>query len=156
MLQAAGLAIGLDPAVRLWRRRVCALGARRGDVVVIKSGLAFVLAFLIFPAEAAKQSSAPNRYGAIAYHRASQAWGVSFDHARARDAALEALKQCGNRKCEVVHRFKNGCAALAEGPNKAVTASGATRDEAETKAMRICGGPKGDSRCRALAWACTR
>ena len=122
----------------------------------MKCCLALVLAFLIFPAEAAKQSSAPNRYGAIAYHRASQSWGVSYDHARARDAALEALKQCAHKNCEVVHRFKNGCAALADGPNKAVTASGATRDEAETKALRICGGPKGESSCRALAWACTR
>ena len=55
-----------------------------------------------------------------------------------------------------VHRFKNGCAALADGPAKAFAASGATRDEAETKALRICAGPKGEARCRPLAWACTK
>ena len=122
----------------------------------MRRGILLAVALAVLPAEAAKQSTVPNRFGAIAYHRASQSWGVSYDLARARDAALEALKQCGNRKCEVVHRFKNGCAALADGPKKAVTASGATRDEAETKAMRICGGPEGEPGCRAIAWACTR
>lgn len=105
-----------------------------------------------FSLDAAKQSSVPNRYGAIAYHRATQSWGVSFDKPRARDAAVEALKQCGHRRCEVVHRFKNGCAALADGPKAIGTASGATRDEAETKALKRCGGGK----CALIAWACTR
>jgi hypothetical protein len=113
---------------------------------------AFIVAVLIavFPVEAAKQSAIPNRFGAIAYHRASQSWGVSYDKARARDASVEALKQCGQRECEVVHKFKNGCAALADGP-KAAAASGATRDEAETKALKSCG-----AGCKPIAWACTR
>jgi hypothetical protein len=104
-----------------------------------------------FPAEAAKRSPVPNRFGAIAYHRLSQSWGVSFDTAKERDASVAALRQCGHRECEVVHKFKNGCAALADGPTKAATASGATRDEAETKAMKKCGGG-----CQPIAWACTR
>jgi ribosomal protein L12E/L44/L45/RPP1/RPP2 len=113
----------------------------------------FVFALLLFisSVEAAKQSAIPNRFGAIAYHRASQSWGVSYDKARARDASLEALKQCGHRECEVVHKFKNGCAALADGAKAAAAASGATRDEAETKALRRCG-----AGCRPIAWACTR
>jgi hypothetical protein len=102
-------------------------------------------------AHAAKQSPTPNRYGAIAYHRASQSWGVSYDAARARDASVTALKQCGQRDCEVVHKFRNGCAALADGPKAAAAASGATRDEAETKAVKRCG-----AGCKAVAWACTR
>jgi hypothetical protein len=107
--------------------------------------------FLAFPAQAAKPSATPNRYGAIAYHRASQAWGVSYDTARARDAELAALKQCGQRECLVIHKFKNGCAALASGPKAFATASGATRDEAETKAGLRCG-----EGCTPLAWGCTR
>jgi len=102
------------------------------------------------PALAAKQSATPNRFGAIAYHRASQSWGVSYDTRRERDAAVAALKECGNRECEVVHKFKNGCAALAEGPKAWAASSGATRDEAETKALKRCG-----TGCKALAWACT-
>ena len=118
----------------------------------------FVLLFVLLavPAEAAKQSATPNKFGAIAYHRASQSWGVSFDQPHSRDAAQEALKQCGHKNCEVLHRFKNGCAALADSPKKAFTASGATRDEAETRVLRICSGPKGDAGCRAVAWACTK
>ena len=103
-------------------------------------------------AEAATKSATPNRFGAIAYHRASQSWGVSYDKTQAREAAVEALRQCGHPQCEVVHRFKNGCAALADGAKKAVAASGATRNEAEAKAVRLCGATE----CRALAWACTR
>jgi hypothetical protein len=111
-----------------------------------------VLGFLILPVEAAKQASVPNRFGAIAFHRESQSWGVSFDQPRARDAAVAALKQCNHARCEVVHRFKNGCAALVDGPKEAFAASGATRDEAETKALKRCA----SARCKPLAWACTR
>jgi hypothetical protein len=121
----------------------------------MKSVLLLLLGFLALPLEAAKQSATPNRFGAIAHHRASQSWGVSFDQSKARDAALEALKQCGHRNCEVVHRFKNGCAALADGPSKAFAASGTTREEAETKVLRVCAG-KGGAQCKPLAWACTK
>jgi hypothetical protein len=104
-----------------------------------------------FSAATTKKSAVPNRYGAIAYHRASQSWGVSYDTARERDAGVAALQQCGNRECEIVHKFKNGCAALAGGPKTWAASSGATRDEAETKALKRCG-----TECKALAWGCTR
>lgn len=107
-------------------------------------------------ADAAKQSAVPNRFGAIAYHRASQSWGVSYNTARARDASVEALKQCGHRQCEVVHKFKNGCAALADGPKVQAAASGATRDEAEAKTLRRCAEANRAASCNLVAWACTR
>ena len=122
------------------------MGPGRNHVALLAAALIAAL-----PAVAAKQSAVPNRFGAIAYHRASQSWGVSYDTARERDASVAALKQCGNRECEVVHKFKNGCAALAEGPKAWAASSGATRDEAETKALKRCG-----AGCKALAWACTR
>ena len=127
------------------------MGTRRDDVNM-RGGLLIVALLLAVPAEAAKQAAVPNRFGAIAYHRASQSWGVSYDKARARDASTEALKQCGQRECEVIHKFKNGCAALADGPKTAATASGTTRDEAETKVMKRCN----DAKCKLVAWACTR
>ena len=102
-------------------------------------------------AAAGNKSSAPNRYGAIAYHQASGAWGVSQGAARERDASAEALRQCGDKQCVVVHKFKNGCAALARSDKKHSAASGATRDEAETKALARCG-----AGCQALAWSCTK
>jgi len=131
------------------------MGARRHDVAM--RGFLILCAFILaFPAQAAKQSATPNRFGAIAYHRASQSWGVSYDTARERDASVVALKQCGHAQCEVIHKFKNGCAALADGPKIQAVASGATRDEAETKAMRRCADANGAASCNLKAWACTR
>ena len=104
----------------------------------------------------AKRSAEPNRFGAIAYHRDTQSWGVGYNHARARDANVEALKQCGNFNCEVVHKFRNGCAALANGPKIQFAASGATRDEAEAKTLRRCAEVNRTASCTLVAWACTR
>lgn len=118
----------------------------------MRGALILLAVLLAFPAQAEKKKSAtPNRFGAIAFHRASQSWGVSYDAVRARDASVAALNQCGQRECIVIHAFKNGCAALADGPKAAAAASGATRDEAETKALARCG-----AGCKPLAWACTR
>ena len=136
------------------------MGARRHDVTMRRS-FALAIFTLIFPmavtaVETAKKSTVPNRFGAIAYYRASQSWGVGFNFARARDANVEALKQCGHGKCEVVHKFKNGCAALADGPRIHAAASGATRDEAETKTLRRCAELNKQASCNLVAWACTR
>ena len=117
----------------------------------MRRGLLLFGLLLALPLDAARPSPVPNRYGAIAYHRASQSWGLSYDTARARDAEVAALKQCGQRECLVVHKFKNGCAALAANARTFAAASGATRDEAETKALNRCG-----AGCTALAWGCTR
>ena len=126
---------------------------RRG---LLLAGFLLPTCLAVVSAEAANQSAVPNRYGAIAYHRESQSWGLSFDKARARDASVDALKQCGKKQCEVIHKFKNGCAALAEGPKISVAVSGATRDEAETKTLRRCSEKNGGKECAVLAWACTR
>jgi Domain of unknown function (DUF4189) len=114
---------------------------------------------LLFPlsgahaaAEGKKMSSTPNRYGALAQHRPSGSWGAGHGFARQVDASREALKQCGQPRCEVVHKFKNGCAVLVDGKAKSFAASGVTRDEAETRALKRCGGEK----CTVIAWACTR
>jgi len=131
------------------------MGARRDDVAMRFTFL-FLFLFVVFPVQAATKSAVPNRFGAIAYHRASQAWGVSYEKARERDASTEALKQCGQRECEVIHKFKNGCAALADGPKTFIAASGATRDEAETKTLRRCSEKNGGKDCTVIAWACTR
>ena len=132
------------------------MGTRRHDVVLAVLLAAALLAAVpaALSAATAKRSAVPNRFGAIAYHRASQSWGVSYDFARERDASVQALRQCGHQRCEVIHKFKNGCAVLVDGPMEkaAATASGATRDEAETKALKRCSGPN----CNLVAWACTR
>lgn len=126
------------------------MGSRR-DHVAMRRGLLLAICAVALPAGAANQASVSGRYGAIAYDRESKLWGLSYDKAQARDASVEALRQCGRKKCEVVHKFKNGCAALAVGPKSFAAVSGATRDEAETKALRRCG-----MDCTSTAWACTR
>ena len=132
------------------------MGPRRHDVAM--RGLFIFFCFILaFPVQAAKQSATPNRFGAIAYHRATQSWGVSFSTPRARDANVEALRQCGHPQCEVIHKFKNGCAALADGPKVPVAMSGATRNEAETKTLRRCSEKNGGKDCTPIiAWACTK
>ena len=90
-------------------------------------------------------------HGAIAVNRDTQVFGYAYDARTATDARREALKQCGEKKCEVLTSFKNGCAAVASAQRKLVSMTGTTRDEAETKVLRKCG-----AECKVLAWACTR
>jgi len=132
------------------------MDARRHDVAPGRAAwraLAALLLCALPEADAAttKKSATPNRYGAVAYDQSSRAWGVSHDATRERDAAVDALNRCGQKRCEVVHKFRNGCAALVDSPKKFAVASGATRDEAETKALKRCGPD-----CREVAWACTK
>jgi hypothetical protein len=131
------------------------MGARRNDVAM-RATVLLLAALFADCAWAARYVSGPIRYGAIAYHRDSQSWGTSYDKAKARDASVEALKQCGQKQCEVVHKFKNGCAALADGPKTFAALPGATRDEAETKTLRRCSEKNGGKECAVIAWACTR
>ena len=90
-------------------------------------------------------------HGAIAYHRDSGNFGYAVDQASDRAARLEALRQCGHSRCEVVLRFGRDCGAIANGPRRHAAAKGVNRQEAETKALRACG-----AGCTLVAWACTR
>lgn len=120
---------------------------------------ALLAGLLLLPpalASTPKKSAVPNRFGAIAWHRPTQSWGVAYDHARARDAHVQALQQCGQPRCEIVQKFRNGCAALADGPRVSFAASGATRAEAEARALRRCGEKNRNESCTPIAWACTR
>jgi hypothetical protein len=100
---------------------------------------------------AEKPASRNQLYGAIAYHQPSGSAGWATDRRTAREAKLEALKQCGHEKCVVVASVTRGCGALAQGPTRYVVQRGVTQQEAETKALERCG--KG---CRIAAWTCTR
>ena len=89
--------------------------------------------------------------GAIAYHRGSGSFGFAVDQRTAREAQVEALKQCNNNDCEVVLSLKNGCGALAAFQKTFFVSRGATRAEAEAKSKRQCG-----PRCEVVVWACTK
>ena len=91
-------------------------------------------------------------YGAIAYEPGRRATGYSYDFKSAREAKVEALKQCGDPTCEVLVSFQNACGAIAQGPGKPFAVTGATRAEAQTKALRRCD----HKACQIVAWACTK
>ena len=108
---------------------------------------------LLCPGASAAAAKDPGKgaYGAIALNRDSKAVGYAYDFKAAKDAKREALVQCGEKKCEVVASFRGGCAAVSGSGKKLETATGSTRDEAETKASRQCG-----KDCAVLAWACSK
>jgi serine/threonine-protein kinase len=91
-------------------------------------------------------------FGAIALQRETGRLGYAYNTATARAAKIEALNQCGDPRCEVVANFRNACGALARGPKKYFPATGATRQEAEAKALRLCAATE----CEVTAWACTK
>ena len=95
-------------------------------------------------------------FGAIALERETGQFGYVYDAATSRAAKVEALKQCADPRCEIVVSFSNACGVLARqparGPKKYVPAIGATRQEAESKALRLCAGRD----CEIMAWACTK
>jgi len=90
-------------------------------------------------------------HGAIAYHAESGSIGWATDRRSVQEAKIEALRQCGHERCEVVAEVSRGCAALARGARKHSVQKGVTQQEAEAKALRRCG-----ERCTIAAWACTR
>ena len=90
-------------------------------------------------------------FAAIAYHQESGSVGWATDRKSSREAKVEALRQCGHAKCEVLSSVSRGCAALARSTKKHAVQNGVTREEAEAKALRRCG-----EQCEIAAWTCTR
>ena len=91
-------------------------------------------------------------HGAIAYDRATGAYGYSYDYPTPRDAGIAAISGCGEPQCVVAIAFKTGCAVLVDGPGGPVVAEGVNAREAEVKARGRCIDPQ----CHVIAWACTR
>ena len=117
----------------------------------MRAALALLLLLLGCAVDAAVAKARPV-YGALAYHRASGSFGYAVDQPTDRAARVESLRQCAHPNCEVVLRFHNDCAALADGPKRHYAHKGSTRQEAETKALHACGAAE----CRIVGWACTR
>lgn len=113
-----------------------------------------VIAVAVATATPADAATHPKKsaYGAIAYEPARRATGYSYDFKSAREAKVEALKQCGDPACEVLLSFHNACGAIAQGPGKPIAVTGATSAEAQTRALRRCD----HKTCQIVAWACTK
>ena len=89
-------------------------------------------------------------WGAIAYNGKTGAYGYAVDMKSKRDAEVEAFRQCGN-DCDTIKTFRNTCGAIAVKPKRVFWDTGASREIAETKALKKCGG----SECKIPVWACT-
>ena len=119
--------------------------------------LVFALLLLSLPLSFSLTAAAQSKpklgalHGAIAFHKASGSIGWATDRRSAREAQVEALKQCGQEECVVVANVSRGCVALARDSSKFIVQKGATHQEAETKAMAKCG-----ALCQVAAWTCTK
>ena len=149
------------------------MDARRNDVAVQRAAT-LVAVLLAAPLAAAAQTAVPRplpivvpgqvvvvpgtaavateHHGAIAYDRATGAFGYSYDYATPRDAGIAAISGCGEPTCVVAIAFKNGCGILVDGPTGPVVTEGVNAREAEVKARGHCTDPQ----CQVIAWACTR
>lgn len=118
--------------------------------------LALVAAIACMTPPALARAAKKGVHGAIALQRDSGRFGYAADALTSRAAKLEALKQCADPRCEVVASFSNACGALARNPARGAKgyfpATGAVRQEAETKALRLCAARE----CELVAWACTK
>ena len=118
---------------------------------VLRSIVLLLLSGVLLSSAQARVIPRNSLYGAIAYHDASSSSGFAVDRRNSREARVEALRQCGHPKCEVALSLRNECGAIARGGKLVRSQKGATRQEAEAKALRLCG-----ERCEVIAWACTR
>jgi hypothetical protein len=89
-------------------------------------------------------------WGSIAYNSKTGSYGYAVDRTTKRDAETEAFRLCG-ANCDLIRSFRNSCAAVAARPKRVASDTGASREIAETKALKKCGG----SECKIAVWACT-
>lgn len=121
----------------------------RRTACTVAAMLALAAASVAWPPGAASKSPPPT--GALAYHRDSGSFGYAVNAKDSRSARIAALKECGHPRCEVVASLSKDCGAVANGPKKFVASRGATRQEAEARALRLCG-----DKCEIVGWACPR
>jgi len=110
-----------------------------------------LVAFALFSVDAAAARSGKKQlWGSIAYSTKTGSYGFAVDRATKRDAETEAFRLCG-ANCNLVRSFRNSCGAVAARPNRVASDTGASREIAETKALKKCGAAE----CRIAVWACT-
>jgi hypothetical protein len=118
-----------------------------------RAAAAAVLATAAALGTAIPASAAPvNYWGAIAISVRTGNIGYSYDHPTAGSAVSAAVKGCRAADCQEVVRVANGCAAVAQAPNRAWGwGYGPSRATAERAA--ISGTPGRGA--RVLQWLCT-
>jgi hypothetical protein len=120
--------------------------------IVVTAGIAALLAAALLGREAYPAAPAKSKkpWGAVAYSSATGAFGYAVDQPSRRAAEGEAFRLCGS-DCDVIKSFRNACGAIAEGQRHFAWDTGASREIAEMKARKKCGGQP----CKIAVWACT-
>ncbi len=112
---------------------------------------AALLAFCVLATDAAGARAGKRQlWGSIAYSSKTGSYGFAVDRTTRRDAETEAFRLCG-ANCDLVRTFRNSCGAVAARPNRVASDTGASREIAEAKALKKCGGGE----CKIAVWACT-
>ncbi len=112
---------------------------------------AALLAFSVLATDAAGARVGKKQlWGSIAYSSKTGSYGFAVDRTTRRDAETEAFRLCG-ANCDLVRTFRNSCGAVAARPNRVASDTGASREIAEAKALKKCGGGE----CKIAVWACT-
>jgi len=115
---------------------------------------AIAAAMLVFAALATDAAGARvgkrQLWGSIAYNTKSGSYGYAVDRRTRRDAETEAFRLCG-ANCDLVRTFRDSCGAVAARPKRVASDTGASREIAEAKALKKCGGGE----CKIAVWACT-
>jgi len=112
-------------------------------------GLLVAFAFLSVDAAGARVGKR-QLWGAIAYDTKTGSYGYAVDRKTKRDAETDAFRQCGSN-CGLIRTFRDACAAVAAKPTRTSSDTGASREIAEAKALKKCGGGE----CKIAVWACT-
>jgi len=116
---------------------------------IAAAGLLLALAVFAIDAGAARYGKR-QLWGAIAYNTKTGTYGFAVDRKTKREAETEAFSQCGSN-CDLIKTFRDSCGVVAVGGKRVVWDTGASREIAETKALRKCGGDT----CKIAVWACT-
>lgn len=113
--------------------------------------LALVLLALLIVALEASAARVGKRqlWGAVAYNSKTGAYGFAVDQKTKREAETAAFAQCGSN-CDLIRTFRDACGVVAVGGKRTIYESGASREIAETKALKKCG-----DACAVKVWACT-
>lgn len=127
--------------------------SRNGRFILIAAIAALASGVAYGAGERPTKAGRAGNHGALAYEATSGAFGYSFDFPTSRQAKQAALAQCANSKCLVMVNIKNSCAAIVQGPKRPFSAQGATREEAETRAMAKCAD---EAKCKPVGWVCTK
>jgi len=108
-----------------------------------------LLALLVAALDAAARTGKRQLHGAIAYNSKTGASGFAVDRKTKREAETIAFRECGSN-CDLIKTFQDACGVVATGGKKVSYESGASREIAEMKALKKCGGG-----CTVKVWACT-